>query len=173
MATLNSLMKHLRESGVAISGSSQKRKLKNIGYYHGYKGYRFVGNSQNRLPLDSFNQVAALNAFDADLKSLFYPRLMQLETALKNYTVEAILANSSSERLDDIWGQCVTGHRGLMGKKYKEAWELSLIHIYLRDAPPSPRRAALKQGLPVLLSEIEGLRRPCRQFNSRVKNAPR
>lgn len=126
MATLNSLMKHLRESGVAISGSSQKRKLKNIGYYHGYKGYRFVGNSQNRLPLDSFNQVAALNAFDADLKSLFYPRLMQLETALKNYTVEAILANSSSERLDDIWGQCVTGHRGLMGKKYKEAWERRL-----------------------------------------------
>lgn len=37
--TLNSLMKHLRESGIAIGGSSQKRKLKNIGYYHGYKGY--------------------------------------------------------------------------------------------------------------------------------------
>lgn len=94
-----------------------------MGYYHGYKGHRFAGDSKNRLPIDSFNQVAALNAFDADLKSLFYPRLMQLETALKNYTVEAILANSSSERLDDIWPQCVTGHRGLTGKGYRDAWE--------------------------------------------------
>ena len=36
--TLNSLMKHLRDGGIAIDGSAQKRRLKNIGYYHGYKG---------------------------------------------------------------------------------------------------------------------------------------
>lgn len=37
------LMRYLRnKKGIAISGSSQKRKLMNIGYYHGYKGYRLV-----------------------------------------------------------------------------------------------------------------------------------
>lgn len=30
-------MKHLRDSGIDINGSGQKRRLKNIGYYHGYK----------------------------------------------------------------------------------------------------------------------------------------
>ena len=58
--TLNSLMKHLRDSGIDINGSTQKRRLKNIGYYHGYKGYRFAGNAANRLPLTDFSQVATL-----------------------------------------------------------------------------------------------------------------
>lgn len=47
--TLNSLMKHLRNCGIAIKGSAQKRKLKNIGYYHGYKGYRFAGVVSRKL----------------------------------------------------------------------------------------------------------------------------
>ena len=35
----NSLMAHLRnECGISIGGSTEKRKLQNIGYYHGYKG---------------------------------------------------------------------------------------------------------------------------------------
>lgn len=50
MATINALMKHLRENGVQISGSAQKRKQRRIGYYHGYKGYRFARTSANRLP---------------------------------------------------------------------------------------------------------------------------
>ena len=62
--TLNSLMKHLRNSGVNINGSTQKRRLKNIGYYHGYKGYRFAGKATNRLPLTNFSQVATLYDFD-------------------------------------------------------------------------------------------------------------
>lgn len=126
MATLNSLMKHLRASGVDIGGSTHKRKLKNLGYYHGYKGYRFAKDAHHRLPIDSFDQVVALNAFDSNLKSLFYPKLMLLETALKNYTIEAILACSKSERLDEVWDHCITGHRGLEGKKYRDAWEKRL-----------------------------------------------
>ena len=119
-------MKHLRVGGVAIGGSSHKRKLKNLGYYHGYKGYRFVRDAGRPLPIDSFDQIVALNTFDSSLKTILYPRLMLLETALKNYTIEAILANSKSERLDDVWSQCITGHRGLTGKKYKDAWEKRL-----------------------------------------------
>lgn len=39
--TVDSLMRHLRDSGVMISGTAQKRQLINAGYFHGYKGYRF------------------------------------------------------------------------------------------------------------------------------------
>lgn len=121
--TLNSLMKHLRRSGVAIGGSAQKRKLKNIGYYHGYKGYRFAGKASNRLPLTDFSQVAALYDFDAQLKALFYPRVMQIETALKNYTLEAVLRDAGSEAFEGIWRRSLTGYRGHTGGAYRKAWE--------------------------------------------------
>lgn len=83
VTTLNSLMKHLRANGVDISGSAQKRKLKNLGYYHGYKGYRFADTAGNRLDITSFNDVVLLNEFDMQLKTLFYPKLLFIETALK------------------------------------------------------------------------------------------
>ncbi len=44
--TTDGLMRHLRESGIDISGSLQKRQLINTGYFHGYKGYRFFKNTQ-------------------------------------------------------------------------------------------------------------------------------
>ena len=47
----DALMRHLRNNGIAISGSSQKRQLINTGYFHGYKGYRFFISSRYRLPL--------------------------------------------------------------------------------------------------------------------------
>lgn len=40
--TTDGLMRHLRNTGIAIAGSSQKRQLINTGYFHGYKGYRFL-----------------------------------------------------------------------------------------------------------------------------------
>lgn len=40
--TIDGLMRHLRDSGIEISGSKQKRQLMNTGYFHGYKGYRFL-----------------------------------------------------------------------------------------------------------------------------------
>lgn len=97
-------MKHLRDSGIDINGSSQKRRLKNIGYYHGYKGYRFAGTASNRLPLTDFSQMAALYDFDTQLKTLFYSRVMAIETALKNYTLEAVLRDARSEAFEDIGG---------------------------------------------------------------------
>lgn len=35
--TTDGLMRHLRENGISISGSTQKRQLINTGYFHGYK----------------------------------------------------------------------------------------------------------------------------------------
>lgn len=122
--TLNSLMQHLRASGISISGSTQKRKLKNLGYYHGYKGYRFVGRAENRLPLSDFSQIVAINDFDMQLKSLLFPRMMLVETALKNYTLEAVLADAKSESFEVIWVKSLTGYRGYASssRAYSMAW---------------------------------------------------
>lgn len=121
--TLNSLMKHLRDSGIDINGSGQKRRLKNIGYYHGYKGYRFARTASNKLPLTDFSQVVALYDFDMQLKTLFYSRVMAIETALKNYTLEAVLRDARSEAFEDIWRTSLTDYRSCSGRSYREAWE--------------------------------------------------
>ena len=123
MATINSLMKHLRENGVQISGSTQKRKLRRIGYYHGYKGYRFAGTSLNRLPITDFDEIVALHDFDMRLKSIFYEPLMSVETALKNRVLEAVLEHSGSEQFEVIYKTSLTAYRCCSGKReYKDAW---------------------------------------------------
>lgn len=77
-------MRYLRNThNIQIQGSTQKKKLKNIGYYHGFKGYRFIKNPNNSINYTDFNEIVALNKFDMDLKSLLYPKIMFLETALK------------------------------------------------------------------------------------------
>ena len=87
--TTSALMRYLRnQKGISISGSSQKRKLMNIGYYHGYKGYRYIRKPNNKIPFTDFNELLAIYEFDAKLKFLLYPFVMQIETALKNYVLE-------------------------------------------------------------------------------------
>lgn len=89
--SVDGLMRYLRDKkGISISGSTQKRKLRNIGYYHGYKGFRFIGKSTNAIPYTDFKELMAIYEFDMQLKSLLYPQLMFIETALKNYVLEEI-----------------------------------------------------------------------------------
>ena len=80
----DALMRHLRDNGISISGSSQKQQLINTGYFHGYKGYRFFVSSSNRLPFTSYNEINATIQYDTKLKSLLYGKMMFIETALKN-----------------------------------------------------------------------------------------
>lgn len=50
--TTNALMKYLRDThNISIGDSKDKRNLINIGYYHGYKGYRYINNPQNRIKI--------------------------------------------------------------------------------------------------------------------------
>ena len=40
--TINALMAYMRnEKGIEINGSLDKKKLRYMGYFHGYKGYRY------------------------------------------------------------------------------------------------------------------------------------
>lgn len=109
----NALMRHLRARGVTIKGSYAKKRLQNVGYYHGYKGYRFSRDRRNPLPLTDFDQVLNLYAFDMELKTLFYPRIMQIETSLKSCILEAICSNLSERGLsasfEVVCSECLVG----------------------------------------------------------------
>lgn len=83
--TINGLMRHLRnDCNVQISGSKQKKQLISYGYYHGYKGYRFVKDASHQLPYTNFSEVVAVIEYDNNLKSALYSNLVFIETAIKN-----------------------------------------------------------------------------------------
>lgn len=78
-------MRHLRnDCNIKISGSFQKQQLISYGYYHGYKGYRFVKNRHNQIPYTDFSEVVAVIEYDNNLKAALYSDLMFIETAIKS-----------------------------------------------------------------------------------------
>ncbi len=131
--TVDGLMRYLRDKkGIAIHGSAQKRKLRDIGYYHGYKGYRFIGTSSNQIPYTDFNQLVAIYDFDMQLKAILYPQLMFIETALKNYVLEVLIRECNSNNFNYIYTNCLTDYNRFPkgSNKQKEALKKRLS---LRD----------------------------------------
>lgn len=116
----DALMRHLRDSGIDISGSAQKRQLINTGYYHGYKGYRFFKNAGTRLPFTSYKEVYATIQYDTALKSLFYSKMMFIETAVKNIALEGILAKANSESIQAMYDNVVSGYRNAPANSTQE-----------------------------------------------------
>ena len=109
--SIDGLMRHLRNNGIAISGTPQKRKLMNTGYFHGYKGYRFFRDPSNRLPFISYDEVYATIEYDSKLKALFYSKVMFIETAVKNIALECILNKTGSENIQDMYDRAISGYR--------------------------------------------------------------
>lgn len=103
-------MRHLRANGVSISGSVQKKQLINTGYFHGYKGYRFFKKSNNPIPFTDYSDVYATIKYDSDIKSLFYSKLMFIETAVKNISLERIMIDSNSENIQNMYNKVVAGY---------------------------------------------------------------
>lgn len=115
-------MRYLRDKkSIAISGSSQKRKLMNIGYYHGYKGYRYIGSPTNRIPYTDFDELVAVYNFDTQLKGLFYPQVMFIETAVKNYVLDILVSTTNSENFIDIYNRLLDNYKmfSTSGKTYR------------------------------------------------------
>lgn len=103
--SIDGLMRHIRQSHkIKIEGSSQKRTLRNIGYYHGYKAYRFVRKKNNLLSFTTFDEIKKTYNFDNTLKALLYPEVMKVETAINNYTLE-VLVTDSDIYMDSIFKQ--------------------------------------------------------------------
>lgn len=122
---IDGLMRHLRDNhNIAINGSGQKRKLRNIGYYHGYKGYRYIYRTGNKvnIPYTDFNQIMSVNTFDIELKSIFYPQLMFIETALKNYVLEILLLEGKTADFEEIYEELLTCYKNesIGSKQYKK-----------------------------------------------------
>lgn len=107
----DALMRHLRDNGIAISGSSQKQQLINTGYFHGYKGYRFFVSSSNRLPFTSYNEINATIQYDTKLKSLLYGKMMFIETALKNIALNTIMAEIGSNSIYDMYDKVISSYK--------------------------------------------------------------
>lgn len=112
--TTDALMRYLRNTkGIQISGSSQKRKLMNIGYYHGYKGYRYINKASNVVPYTRFDELIAVYEFDAQLKAIFYPFVMQIETALKNYVLETVVGLTKSDSFIVVYVNLLDNYKAL------------------------------------------------------------
>ncbi len=114
-------MRVLRNDKNISIKSNQKRDLMNIGYYHGYKGYRYINNPSNRIPYNSFDELLAIYRFDSQLKSLFYPNVMFIETALKNYVLETITTATGTDSFPDVYNQLLDNYKKFSsaGKTFK------------------------------------------------------
>ena len=120
--TTNALMKYLRNThNISISGAKDKRNLINIGYYHGYKGYRYIKNPQNMINITSFKEIVSIVNFDSRLKSLLYPQLMQIETISKNIVLQILVEEYSTDEFNEIYEKGITDYKSSVNSKdYKE-----------------------------------------------------
>lgn len=109
-ATYDSLMRHMRKSGVHIAGSSQKRHLRLSGYFHGYKGYRFNKTPTNLIPFDSYSQVRLVIEFDEIVKSILYLPLMQLESAIKSICCDKIVTSIKSDSFSVVFEKALSNN---------------------------------------------------------------
>lgn len=119
--TTNALMKYLRDAhNISISNSRDKRNLINIGYYHGYKGYRYINNPQNKIPIKDFKEIVSIVNFDSKLKSLLYPQLMQIETISKNIVLQLLVEEYNTDEFNEIYEKGITDYKNSSQKDYRE-----------------------------------------------------
>ena len=83
----------------------------NTGYFHGYKGYRFFKESKNRLPFTSYDEIYATIQYDSQLKSLFYDKMMLIETAIKSISLVCILEKAKSENIQQMYNEVVSSYK--------------------------------------------------------------
>lgn len=127
--SINGLMKYLREKhNLNINGSIDKQNLKSVGYFHGYKGYRYIKHPSNQLSFNSFNQVMAIINFDNKVKALLYSQVMFIETAMKSYALEIIIKEGKSENFSEIYTNLMTDYKSYsnQSENYKTAYKKRL-----------------------------------------------
>lgn len=88
---------------IDISGSREKLDLRNFGYYHTIKGYRFVKQRANKINYSTFSEISKIYSFDQELKHLLYPQIMFIETAIKNRVLEELLRVSKNASFSHIY----------------------------------------------------------------------
>lgn len=117
-------MKYLREThNININGSADKQHLKSVGYYHGYKGYRYIKKPANQIQFNKFDEIMAIIDFDNKLKALLYPQIMFIETALKSYALEIIIQEGKTDNFNTIYNNLMTDYKSYKNQpeRYKKA----------------------------------------------------
>lgn len=110
--TTKSLMKYLRDyHKISIEGSNDKLNLRNLGYYHSYKGYRYINRPQNKINLSNFKEVVSIVDFDSKLKSLLYPQIMQIETISKNIVLQILVEEYKTDEFNVIYEKGMIDYR--------------------------------------------------------------
>lgn len=119
-------MKYLRDSHkLKINGSKDKNNLINIGYYHGYKGYRYINNPSNLIALNSFNEIVSIVEFDTKLKSLFYSQIMQIETISKNRVLQILVEEYKTNNFNKLYDIGMTDYKSF---KNLDEYKKKLTH---------------------------------------------
>ena len=103
--SINGLMKHLRDNGIEINGSKQKKQLRNYGYYHVYKGYRFFQQSNKKIPFSKFDEI------DATIRFI---------------SAEPLLEDLGVLDLTDIHWVIVGGESGNQARPMRESWAVNI-----------------------------------------------
>lgn len=92
------LMRHIRNNhGLEIGGTKDKQTLLNMGYYHGYKASRFVNNRSNLQCFNKFEEISSIYDFDLEVKSIFYPMIIKIETSMKNRLIDYLVSNDEAD----------------------------------------------------------------------------
>ncbi len=127
--SINGLMKYLRDKHqIKIEGSADKQNLKSVGYFHGYKGYRYIKKPSNKQQFNCFDEVMAIINFDNKVKSLLYSQVMFIETAMKSYALEIIIKEGKTESFSEIYANLMTDYKSYSNQSdnYKEAYKKRL-----------------------------------------------
>ena len=129
--SINGLMKYLREKHhMKIGGTNDKRKLKNVGYYHGYKGYRYIKNPNNKINFNSFDELMAIIEFDNKVKALLYTQVMFIETALKSYALEVIIQKGKTENFSEIYANKYANDNNIVSHYLKKDESIPIWAIF-------------------------------------------
>lgn len=154
---INGLMRHLRSNGIDISGSRQKTLLRNSGYYHGYKGYRFYKDSKQRIPFSTYAEIDATIRYDSKLKALIYGYMMDIETAVKNISLETILENSNSESIQAMFDKVISGYNNApAGSKVDKRRKLQESKLNLQKTIQAALASEYSKGNPTITHFYNG-----------------
>ncbi len=112
MSSIDKQIQHLiHDKGISLEGEKRRTELRLMGYYHGYKGYRFCRRAENQLQYSDFSELKAVYDFDMGLKELIYPKIMFLETALKNFTLEEVIERVPDGSFSKVYGTLMTEYK--------------------------------------------------------------
>ena len=106
---IKELGRQIEEAGIAFQGRKGEESLLQNGYFHLYKGYRFYQKEENLLPFERYDDLLELMKYDMSLKEILFGKVVFLETAVRNITLQSILDYTGSDTLETMMDKAIVG----------------------------------------------------------------